>query len=326
MIIVCPKCGEVYNMEEISCGQKVECICGEKWIIDSDEIYRFKCPFCGIKYEATKLLIGHNLECCCGNSWILEPKKEKPIIKTKKIKPNDNLTPWERKWRIVTAIQARKKEETEKRSQQKNVCDLSPTHKNIEKIYQEKETKYDYEKIEKAQEFRRKIETKKAEGFKHSGIINEQLSEILYLQQGGEEAEAEILLEKLLRMKELDSYYNIQNKNFEKTVTFLHIYDKARLFYERKKDYKNSSVYAAMTIYARILNLKNSDLYDDIDSVDAKYLNQLVKKLTKINSQKLYPEIILLIEQYTDFYNTIDNRNELYQQLDNLLLKQELFL
>lgn len=316
MIVICPGCDKLYNSEEFVYGQKLECVCGQIWEIKEEDIYKFDCPYCGIKYEVSLRLIGSKVECCCGNSWVLEPKKKKIITKIKKTKPYDNLTSWEQKWKIAEAIQTHQQKEQVIKNQD---VYHSFQQQEIRAATQGNESKYNYKKIIKSQEFKEKIKTKIEEGFKHSGIINEQLSEILYLQQGGAETEAEIMLEKLLHMEELDSYYRKSNKIFEKTVTFLHIYDKARLFYERKKDYRNSCIYAAMAIYAKILDLKLVNLYDDIDSVDTKYLNQLVKKLNKINSQQLYPEIMSLIEKYADFNNAIDTRNELFQQLDTLL-------
>ena len=124
------------------------------------------------------------------------------------------------------------------------------------------------------------IAEKKNSAFASVGTIDDELREILYLQKAGMKDEAESKLQALLDKEELDSYYSPEKRDFELNVYFLHVYDKARVFYEREKDYRQAACYAAMAIYSRKINLKQ---FPYGGSVDQKYKNALDKNLKRLN-------------------------------------------
>ncbi len=124
------------------------------------------------------------------------------------------------------------------------------------------------------------VTEKRKSAFASIGTIKDELREVLYLQKAGMKDEAESKLQALLDKDELDSYYSPEKRDFELNVYFLHVYDKARVFYEREKDYRQAACYAAMAIYSRKINLKQ---FPYGGSVDQKYKNALDKNLKKLN-------------------------------------------
>lgn len=160
----------------------------------------------------------------------------------------------------------------------------------------------------------RLVERKKMSAFSEICIVDDKLREILYLQKAKASMQAETKLKGLLNKNELDSYYDPEKSDFELGVYFLHVYDKARVFYEREKKFQLAAVYAAMTIYARKINLKQIGL----SGVDQKYLNALNKNLLKIGFKEK-AQINQAISAAVKDTKTLNNRRSLLYQLKQIL-------
>ena len=160
----------------------------------------------------------------------------------------------------------------------------------------------------------RLVERKKMSAFSKICIVDDELREILYLQKAKANIQAELKLKSLLNKNELDSYYNPDKKEFELGVYFLHVYDKARVFYEREKKFQLAAVYAAMTIYARKINLKQIGS----SGVDQKYLNALSKNLLKIGFNEK-TQVNQAISAAVKDTKTLNNRHSLLYQLKQIL-------
>lgn len=160
----------------------------------------------------------------------------------------------------------------------------------------------------------RLAEHKKMSAFSKICIVDDELREILYLQKAKANSQAESKLKSLLNKNELDSYYDPGKKEFEIGVFFLHVYDKARVFYEREKKFQLAAVYAAMAIYARKINLKQIGS----SGIDQKYLNALNKNLLKIGFKEK-TRVNQAISAAAKDTNTLNKRHSLLYQLKQIL-------
>lgn len=182
------------------------------------------------------------------------------------------------------------------------------------------EKKTDYKKS--SQTISRMIEQKQKSAFTSSGTVDDELREILYLQKSGNVEEAEKKLKGLLFMRELRSYYQVEKtrREWELNVTLLHVYDKARVFYERKKEYYDAAIYAGMTIFSRGINL-NLLPYFTWKDIEVKYYSALEKNLKRIGKAGSFSELRSTIERFLPNAKNADQRDELLSTLRSLLEK-----
>lgn len=87
VMVLCPACASVYELERAALGENVECQCGTVFVATeavvpkespapeadapTDTVIRTRCPDCSAEYELEAEVAGEQVECACGTQFVV---------------------------------------------------------------------------------------------------------------------------------------------------------------------------------------------------------------------------------------------------------------